>query len=80
MKTPRDDMKDYEEKKQIFADLTKEAKALKLKDIGEQISEDGGEEQVYGTLPKKYKDTLDVQVTLHEVYTDEETKKWEEKK
>ena len=79
MKTSRDDMKDYEEKKQIFSDLTKEAKSLGLKGIDESLSENG-EEEVFGILPKKYKDTMDVQVTLSEVYTDEEIKKWGEEK
>ena len=68
MKTQRVDMADYTEKKQIFADLTKEAKALGLKDITEGVSE--GQEEVYGILPKKYKDTSGVQVTLQEVDTD----------
>ena len=69
MKTSRDDMKDYEEKKQIFADLTKEAKALGLKDISEGF--DGTQQEVYGILPKKYKDTMNIQVTLQEVDLEE---------
>ena len=60
---------DYEKKKEIFSDLTKEAKALNLKDIQEGHS-DIGEEEVYGILPKKYKETSDVQVTLSEVDKD----------
>ena len=63
---------DYENKKEIFSDLTKEAKALNLKDIFEGHSEEG-EEEVHGTLSKKYKDTSDVQVTLREIDKDEET-------
>ncbi len=60
---------DYEKKKEIFSDLTKEAKALNLKDIHEGHS-DIGEEEVYGILPKKYTDTSDIQVTLNEVDKD----------
>ena len=60
---------DYEKKKEIFSGLKQEAKALNLKEISEGHSEIG-EEEVYGILPKKYKETSDVQVTLSEVDKD----------
>jgi len=70
MKTQRrDEMLDFTEKKQIFDNLTKEAKALGLKDIDVGIRE--GQEEVYGILPKKYKDTMNIQVTLQEVDLEE---------
>ena len=67
----RDDMADYKEKKQIFADLTKEARALNLKDI-EEGSNEHSEQIVYGIIPKKYKKDLDLEVTLREVHNSNE--------
>ena len=69
MKTTKTENENYQEKKKVFASLTKEAKALNLKDIQEGHS-DIGEEEVYGILPKKYKDTSDIQVILMEVDKD----------
>ena len=68
MTTQRGNMEQYEENKEIFSALTKEAKALGLKDISEGF--DGIQQEVYGILPKKYKETSDVQVTLSEVDKD----------
>ena len=66
MKTTKTENENYQEKKKVFASLTKEAKALGLKDISEWVDETG-DEQISGTLPKKYKDNMNVEVSLHEV-------------